>query len=241
MGRLRRSARAVLDEPASGEPCSPGTRWAGGSSSTSLRGRRTGPWRCSRSMPPSAPPSTRLPRRSGSSRRCCPSDRVGARRYRAQRPAGGAGRWLDRPPGVPSLADRVRALPALVPAFGATLRPRSSTAMLERLAAAGDPVVVIHGDRDLVTGSPPVGPRRARPAGSSYESRAVDTHGCSRAPTRCRHRGIAAGRSALPAAAQRRFRRRALRAGALALTLDKPSSRPYQLRAGHVWRLEPLT
>lgn len=143
---------------------------------------------------------------------------------------------------APSLVDRIRSLPAVVPAFGAILHPRSSTAMLERLAAAGVPVVVIHGDRDLVTWFA-AGRAAARAAGGDL----VRVEGGG-------HSWLLEDADTLPAIVASLLDgplAAPLADGgaiaelygpeALALTLDKPTSRPYQLQAGHAWRLEPAS
>ena len=140
---------------------------------------------------------------------------------------------------APSLADRVRSLPALVPAFAATVRSPGSTAMLRTLAAAGTTVVVIHGDRDLVTWYS-TGRHAAAAAGGAL----IRVEGGG-------HSWMLEDADTLPAIVGALLDgplRAALdRAGpledlygpeALALTLDRPRSRPYELRAGHPWRLE---
>jgi pimeloyl-ACP methyl ester carboxylesterase len=142
---------------------------------------------------------------------------------------------------APTLRDRVGSLPALVPALVATLRPRSSTEMLRRLAESGTTVVVIHGDRDLVTWF-----SAGRAAAEAANGSLVRVDGG-------RHSWLLEDADTLPAII------RSLLDGplaaplsvagpledvyepeALALTLDRPRSRPYELRAGHPWRLESV-
>ncbi|HVX17465.1 MAG TPA: alpha/beta fold hydrolase [Acidimicrobiales bacterium] len=140
---------------------------------------------------------------------------------------------------APSLGDRLRSLPALVPAFAATLQPRSSTAMLHRLAADAVPVVVIHGDRDLVTWF------------ASGRSAARAANGTLVRVERGGHSWLLEDADTLPAIVGSLLDgplAAALPDGvsisdlygpeALALTLDRPMSEPYRLRAGHAWRLE---
>ena len=141
---------------------------------------------------------------------------------------------------APSLLDRARAVPSLVPAFAATLRPRSSTAMLEALRDAGVPVVVLHGDRDLVTWF-----AAGRAAATAAGGHLVRVEGGG-------HSWLLEDADTLPAivaslldgpleeALSEPIDIGALYGPeALALTLDRPRSKPYQLQAGHVWRLEP--
>lgn len=140
---------------------------------------------------------------------------------------------------APSILDRVRSIPALVPAFAATLRPRSSTVMLEALRDAGVPVVVIHGDRDLVTWF-----AAGRAAAVAAGGHLVRVEGGG-------HSWLLEDADTLPAIVASLLDG-PLEAAmavpvdlgdlygpeALALTLDRPRSKPYQLQAGHAWRLE---
>lgn len=141
---------------------------------------------------------------------------------------------------APSLVDRVRSLTSLVPAFVATLRPRSSTTMLEALRDAGVPVVVLHGDRDLVTWF-----AAGRAAAAAAGGHLVRVEGGG-------HSWMLEDADTLPAivaslldgpleaaVAEAADVRDLYGPEALALTLDRPRSKPYELQAGHPWRLEP--
>lgn len=141
---------------------------------------------------------------------------------------------------APSILDRVRSVPSLLPAFVATLRPRSSTAMLTTLRDAGVPVVVIHGDRDLVTWF-----ASGRAAAAAAGGHLVRVEGGG-------HSWLLEDADTLPAIiaslldgpldgpmAERLDLAALYGPEALALTLDRPRSKPYQLHAGHAWRLEP--
>jgi pimeloyl-ACP methyl ester carboxylesterase len=140
---------------------------------------------------------------------------------------------------APSLLDRARSFPSLVPAFAATLRPRSSTNMLEILRDAGVPVVVIHGDRDLVTWF-----AAGRAAAAAAGGHLVRVEGGG-------HSWLLEDPDTLPAIVASLLEGPLAAAmaesvdisdlygpEALALTLDRPRSKPYQLQAGHAWRLE---
>lgn len=141
---------------------------------------------------------------------------------------------------APSLVDRARSITSLVPAFAATLRPRSSTRMLESLREAGVPVVVIHGDRDLVTWF-----AAGRAAAGAAGGHLVRVEGGG-------HSWLLEDADTLPAIVASLLDG-PLEAAvgetidigdlygpeALALTLDRPRSKPYELQAGHAWRLEP--
>jgi pimeloyl-ACP methyl ester carboxylesterase len=140
---------------------------------------------------------------------------------------------------APSLGDRLRSLPALVPAFGALLRAGSSTAMLARVADADVPLAVVHGAWDLVT--PYVTGRAAALAGSGQLVR-LEGGG---------HSWLLEDADALPAIVEalltgpfgRRLRTETSIAelyepNALALRLDQPTSRPYELEPRHAWRVE---
>jgi pimeloyl-ACP methyl ester carboxylesterase len=140
---------------------------------------------------------------------------------------------------APSIADRVRSLPSLVPAFAATMRPRSSTAMLQRLAGAGVPVVVIHGDRDLVTWF-----ASGRSAARAAKGALVRVEGgghswlLENADTLPAIIGSLLDGALAPALVDEGGISELYGPEALALTLDRPVSEPYRLRSGHAWRLE---
>lgn len=111
--------------------------------------------------------------------------------------------------------------------------------MLHRLAADAVPVVVIHGDRDLVTWF------------ASGRSAARAANGTLVRVERGGHSWLLEDADTLPAIVGSLLDgplAAALPDGvsisdlygpeALALTLDRPMSEPYRLRAGHAWRLE---
>lgn len=144
---------------------------------------------------------------------------------------------------APSLVDRVRALPSMPGALYATTTDQGSDGMLRTLADHDVPVVVMHGDRDLTIWYPFARDAaraangtmiRVERAGHSWPLENADS---LPAMLGTLLDGPLAG--ALDAAAKRIDD--LYGPEALALTLDQPVSKPYQLEPGHDWRLDPLT
>lgn len=144
---------------------------------------------------------------------------------------------------APSLLDRVRALPSMPAALYATCADQDSDDMLRALAEHQVPVVVLHGEHDLAIWYP-----FARDAARSANGTMIRVESG-------RHSWLLENADSLPAILG------ALLDGpladaldtaartiddlygpeALALTLDRPVSKPYQLEPGHDWRLDPVT
>lgn len=143
---------------------------------------------------------------------------------------------------APSLLDRVRSLPSMPAAIYATATDQGSDDMLRTLGEHGVPVVVVHGDRDLTIWYP-FAKDAARAAGGTM----IRVEGA-------RHSWLLENADSLPAmlgalldgpladaldAAAKKIDD-LYGPEALALTLDRPISKPYQLEPGHDWRLDPL-
>lgn len=143
---------------------------------------------------------------------------------------------------TPSLADRARSLPALPGAFWATLHNQGSAKRLRALADAGVPVFMLHGARDLVIWYP-----FARDAAKAADAMLVRVE-------EGRHSWLLENADTLPAivrslldgplgvALDRCNESIASLYGpeAIALTLDRPRSKPYEITAGHRWRVDAL-
>ena len=142
---------------------------------------------------------------------------------------------------APSLGDRLRALPSLPAAFVATIGDQGSDDRLRTLRASGVPVIVVHSTRDLAIWYP-FARGAARAAGATLVT--VDGAG---------HSWMLEDPDSLPAllvelldgplgdAIDRRARGGVddmLAPDALARSLDRPRSRPYQLRPRHRWRVD---
>lgn len=144
---------------------------------------------------------------------------------------------------APSIVDRIRALPTMPAALFATMWDQGSEDRLRLLGVAGVPVVVLHGDRDLTIWFP-WGRQSAEAAGGAL----VRVEGGG-------HSWLLENADSLPAmlgsmldgplagALDEAGADVASLYGpeALALTLDRSRSKPYQLEPGHRWRLEPIT
>lgn len=143
---------------------------------------------------------------------------------------------------APSLFDRIRALPAMPGAFFATGFDQGSDSRLRLLGEAGVPVVVIHGDHDLTIWFP-----WARHAAEAADGTLIRVEGGL-------HSWLLENADSLPSivgslldgplAAPLDEAARSIDdlygPEALARTLDRPRSKPYQLEPGHRWRLEPV-
>ena len=143
---------------------------------------------------------------------------------------------------APSLIDRARALPSMPAALYATIADQGSDDLLASLKGAGVPVVVIHGDRDMAIWYP-----FARDAARSAGATMVRVENA-------RHSWLLENADSLPSMIGAMLDGPLAAAlddaaasiddlygpEALALTLDRPRSKPYQLDPGHDWRLEPL-
>lgn len=141
---------------------------------------------------------------------------------------------------APSVFDRVRSLPSLPRALWATLYSQGSDDMLHRLRDAGVPVAVLHGDRDLTIWFP-----WARHAAEDSDGTLVRIEGGG-------HSWLLEDADSLPAILSTLLEGPLAEAlddaagsiddlygpEALARTLDRPRSKPYQLVPRHRWRLE---
>lgn len=141
---------------------------------------------------------------------------------------------------APSIRDRIRSLPQLPAAFVATVTDGGSVHMLRRLADHRVPTIVIHGDRDLA-----IWYRFARSAAADAGATLVRIEGG-------RHSWLLEDADSLPtiiaslldaqlgqALAQVSGSIDDLyRPDALARTLDRDRSQPYELVGAHRWRLE---
>lgn len=142
--------------------------------------------------------------------------------------------------GAPSLADRLRSVPSMPGAFWALIHDQGSSTRLRTLADAGVPVFILHGDRDLA-----IWFRFARDAASAADAMLVRIEAGG-------HSWLLESADSLPAivgslldgrlgaALDRRGERIFDLYGpeALALTLDRPRSKPYELIPGHHWRVD---
>lgn len=142
---------------------------------------------------------------------------------------------------APSLGDRVRALPSMPAAFVATIGNQGSDDRLRSLRDEGVPVIVVHSNRDLAIWYP-----FARGAAAAAGATLVTVEGAG-------HSWMLEDPDSLPAmlaqlldgALGEAIDDRA-RGGiddmfapdALARSLDRPRSRPYQLEPRHRWRVE---
>jgi pimeloyl-ACP methyl ester carboxylesterase len=142
---------------------------------------------------------------------------------------------------APSWAQRLRELPSLPAALVATTNAKGSIDTLRRLGQAGVPVFVLHGDRDLAIWF--VNARQAaEAAGGTLVRIEKGLHSwlledADSLPSIIG--GLLEG--ALGTAIDERTTSVAGCYGpeAIALTLDRPQSKPYQLEPGHRWRIEP--
>ena len=142
--------------------------------------------------------------------------------------------------GVPSLLNRIRSLPSMPGALIATAADQGSDDRLRILADREVPVVVIHGDHDLTIWYP-----FARDAARAANGTMIRVE-------RGLHSWLLESADSLPAMIGSLLDGPlgpALDAAAggiedlygpeaLALTLDRPRSKPYQLEPGHDWRLD---
>lgn len=142
---------------------------------------------------------------------------------------------------APSLAQRIRELPSMPAAIVATATARGSLDRLRELGEAEVPVIVLHGDRDLTIWFP-----NARQAAEAASGTLVRIEGGL-------HSWLLEDADSLPAVVgslldgvlgQAIVRRAAsvedcYGPEALALTVDHPVSKPYQLDPSHQWRIEP--
>jgi pimeloyl-ACP methyl ester carboxylesterase len=144
---------------------------------------------------------------------------------------------------APSLAQRVRELPSLPAALFATATAKGSLDRLRSLADADVPVMVLHGDRDLT-----IWFTNARQAAEAADGTLVRIEGGL-------HSWLLEDADSLPAVIGSLLdgvlgdalteRTPSIDAcygpEALALTIDRPVSKPYQLEPSHRWRIEPRT
>lgn len=144
---------------------------------------------------------------------------------------------------APSLPVRIRALPAVPQAFLATIGATGSGEKLRSLRSAGVPVVIVHGDRDLVVWYP-----FARGAARSAGARLIRVRGAH-------HSWMLEGADSLPAiltallgaevgAGLDRFAGTIsdlYEPGALVGSLDRPQSPPYLLEPRHRWIDDPAS
>lgn len=144
---------------------------------------------------------------------------------------------------APSLVQRIRELPSLPAALYATITANGSLDRLRSLGDAGVPVMVLHGDRDLA-----IWFANARQAAAASGGTLVRVEGGL-------HSWLLEDADSLPAvigslldgALGRALAERTPSVDAcygpeaLALTIDHPRSKPYQLEPSHSWRVEPLT
>lgn len=142
---------------------------------------------------------------------------------------------------APSLLQRVRELPSMPAALFATLAARGSLDTLRHLGDEGVPVFVLHGDRDLA-----IWFHNARQAAEAAKGTLVRIE-------RGLHSWLLEDADSLPAVLGSLLetslgqaiadRAESVEAcygpEALALTIDRPRSKPYQLDPSHRWRIEP--
>lgn len=141
---------------------------------------------------------------------------------------------------APSILDRVRSAPAMPAAFFATASAQGSIDTLRHLREAGVPVIVVNGDRDLA-----IWFINGRQAAEAAGGTLVRVEGGL-------HSWLLENADSLPAlvgslldgplgtAISERTTNIADCYGpeAIALTIDRPRSKPYQLDPGHRFRLE---
>lgn len=142
---------------------------------------------------------------------------------------------------APSLPFRLRALPSVPQAFLATIGATGSGEKLQSLRDAGVPVVIVHGDRDLIVWYP-----FARGAARSAGARLVRVRGAH-------HSWMLEGADSLPAILTALLEAEVgeglgraggtigelFESGALIHTLDRPQSPPYFLEPRHRWADDP--
>lgn len=142
---------------------------------------------------------------------------------------------------APSIGQRLRELPSLPAALWATAFATGSLDTLRRLREAGVPVVVLHGDRDLT-----IWFTNARQAAEAAGGTLVRIE-------KGLHSWLLEDPDSLPSVLTalldgplgRAIEERAVDVAscygpdALALTIDRPRSKPYQLEPRHHWRIEP--
>ena len=143
---------------------------------------------------------------------------------------------------APSWGQRVRELPSVPAALFATANAKGSLRILEQLDEDGVPVFVLHGDRDLT-----IWFANARQSARAARGTLVRIEGGL-------HSWLLEDADSLPsvigglldgglgAAIDERAASVADCYGpeALALTIDRPTSKPYQLEPTHRWRIEPV-
>ena len=141
---------------------------------------------------------------------------------------------------APSLADRIRSAPSLPAALFATARAQGSLDTLRDLGDDGVPVIVLHGDRDLTIWYP-----NARQAADAAGGTLVRIEGGL-------HSWLLEDADTLPAVVASLLdgvlgraletRTTSIRdcygPEAIALTVDRPRSKPYQLVPGHHFRID---
>jgi len=141
---------------------------------------------------------------------------------------------------APSLAQRLRELPSMPAALFATTNAKGSIETLRGLGEAGVPVFVLHGDRDLC-----IWFTNARQAAKAAGGTLVRIE-------KGLHSWVLEDADSLPSVIAGLLEGRLgtavdQRAGsiaecygpeALALTIDRPRSKPYQLEPSHRWRIE---
>lgn len=141
---------------------------------------------------------------------------------------------------APSVVDRIHALPQLPAALVATITDQGSSQMLHTLAEHGVSVIVIHGDRDLAIWYP-----FARSAAEDAQATLVRIEGG-------RHSWLLESADTLPAVVESLLDQQLGEAldrvavsvadlyipDALALTVDRPRSSPYEFVSGHRWRID---
>jgi pimeloyl-ACP methyl ester carboxylesterase len=144
---------------------------------------------------------------------------------------------------APSLAQRLRELPSMPAALFATLAARGSLDTLRSLGDQGVPVMVLHGDRDLA-----IWFHNARQAAAAAKGTLVRIE-------KGLHSWLLEDADSLPAvigslldgALGEAIADRAESIDscygpeAIALTIDRPRSKPYQLEPTHRWRIEPTS
>jgi len=142
---------------------------------------------------------------------------------------------------APSLLQRVRELPSMPAALFATLAARGSIDTLRALGDDGVPVIVLHGDRDMA-----IWFNNARQAAKAAKGTLVRIE-------RGLHSWLLEDADSLPSIVGSLLETTLGRAiaeraesveacygpEALALTIDRPRSKPYQLDPTHRWRIEP--
>lgn len=143
---------------------------------------------------------------------------------------------------APSLTQRLRELPSMPAALFATLRAQGSIDTLARIGQQGVPVMVLHGDRDLT-----IWFVNAREAAKAAGGTLVRIEGGL-------HSWLLEDADSLPAVIGslldgplgEAIEQRAVSVDrcygpeALARTIDRPRSKPYELMPSHQWRIEPL-